>query len=684
MFRLFLIAALALLSAGPLAAQAPQAADADQLPPDALLRLGSPHWRVNGKPFCGEFSPDGKLFAVIDRDTVPRLWDAATGRELNVFDKGETTCLAFSPDGKYLALPGWDDKQKTRRVRLVDLTTRRVAHEIKIAVDPARLVHSLTFSPDSRTLVTGTDGHPETERRGTKTPERKCVVQCWDVATGKQLWQSALAPSDVIRLTFAPGGKSLAVGTYSHLVLVDPDTGKERFQRKWYYGPFNFDAEGSTLWYHRFDINVPEEYEQIDVKTGKALKVRQVPYSRLGAAGPGGRLLVVRNKGPRELWDVAAGKKLCTLAGLPVTEVYEELHSPKVQPLAVSPDGTTLAVAVGGKANEYDRGMKTVRLFDVATGLERAQPGHRDGVLRLSVSLDGKTLASAGSDATVCLWDLDAGKLARRLEHPDGPAAISLSMDGKLLAAAAGKRVVVWQTATGQAHRRWDCPEAAPASGKGLSHARFTPDGKTLVLGLGYTWVSAWDVEGGQRRTLFQGKYAGALSDMALSPDGRLAALVGADKLCLWDVTTGKRVVEFTPSTTPGARAVAFSPDRKTLALLGPSGQVQFRDLEGLKARKEAPSISTKDPVNALAFSPDGTLLATATGQPYMPGAQLPPSLVQLWDVATGKEVRRFAGHRDAVMAVAFTPDGSAVVSGSLDNTILVWSVRGTGKAEKQ
>jgi WD40 repeat protein len=701
MTRLFRVAlaaaALSLASVAPLATQAPQADDdsrlldplpldplppdvlpPDALPPDALMRLGSPRWRVPGLPFCGEFSPDGKRFAVIGRDYVPRLWDAHTGRELRAFFGENTPCLAFSPDGGTLALTRWNPQTEERRVRLVDLTTYKVVREFAIGGDPNRQVTSLAFSPDGRTLVTGTDGYPARERRrGSPSPEVKCVVQRWDVATGKLLWRSPLVGDTAVRLAFAPGGRHLAVGTPAHLVLLDPYTGRVRFQRQCLHGAFTFDAAGAILGYRR--NHKATECEQLDVNTGTALQVHRVPHG-LAAAGPGGRLLAVTAKGPRDLWDVAAGKQLATLAGLPPAEAQDDLNNPKVLPLAVSPDGTTLAVAVGGNENAPEWGTRSVLLFDIATGQERRGPlGHRAGVSQLSVSADGKTLATAGADAAVCLWDLGSGQLQRRLDTHDRRVAVDLSPDGRLLAVAADKRVLVWDTAAGQELRRWEEP-AAQVSGKAIEHVRFTPDGKTLVLGMGYAWGSVWDVEGGRRRVLFQDVKYHYPAAMALSPDGRLAATACGIRMCLWDVATGTKVVQyFSKFHKSSAHTVAFSPDGETLAL-GLTSEVGLASVDDLKERKVARSIPTGS-VNALAFAPDGKTLATATGTSYRGPGQ---NLVQLWDVATGKEIRRFAGHRDAVTAVAFTPDGAAVVSGSADNTILVWSVRGTGKAPKQ
>jgi hypothetical protein len=76
----------------------------------------------------------------------------------------------------------------------------------------------------------------------------------------------------------------------------------------------------------------------------------------------------------------------------------------------------------------------------------------------------------------------------------------------------------------------------------------------------------------------------------------------------------------------------------------------------------------------SLAFSPDGRSLATGGDK----------GLVQVWEVATGKERTRFTGHQGEIQALVYSPDGKRLISGAADTTLLVWDVTGNLLAERK
>ena len=69
--------------------------------------------------------------------------------------------------------------------------------------------------------------------------------------------------------------------------------------------------------------------------------------------------------------------------------------------------------------------------------------------------------------------------------------------------------------------------------------------------------------------------------------------------------------------------------------------------------------------VNSVAFSPNGTLLATGSDD----------TTIKLWRVSDGAFVRTLAGHTSSVNSIAFSPDGTLLVSGSSDRTVRLWRV---------
>jgi len=110
--------------------------------------------------------------------------------------------------------------------------------------------------------------------------------------------------------------------------------------------------------------------------------------------------------------------------------------------------------------------------------------------------------------------------------------------------------------------------------------------------------------------------------------------------------------------------AAVYAPGGDLLAV-GVGGDIQIRrgaDLE------EGPALSGhRTSISALAFSPDGALLAS--------GAQ-DENTIRLWDVASGRELRELSGHSGWVRSLAFSPDGRLIVSGSTDQTIRLWDAQ--------
>ncbi len=153
---------------------------------------------------------------------------------------------------------------------------------------------------------------------------------------------------------------------------------------------------------------------------------------------------------------------------------------------------------------------------------------------------------------------------------------------------------------------------------------------------------------------------------LAYRPDGKMLALGTYKEVRLADPATGQTVATLS-GHAEAVRAVAFSPDGALLAaaggLPGRSGEIKIWDVA---SRKELRTIHGHgDCVYAVAFSRDGKTIATSSYD----------KLIKLWSVETGQEIRTLKDHIDAIYALAFTPDGKRLISGAADRTVKVWDV---------
>lgn len=199
----------------------------------------------------------------------------------------------------------------------------------------------------------------------------------------------------------------------------------------------------------------------------------------------------------------------------------------------------------------------------------------------------------------------------------------------------------------------------------------FTKDGKLMATAGADDAgeMALWDVKGAKKKFDLHGHKESVWS-VAFTPDGKtLISSCSADKsLRFWNVETGKQIAKVDDPPQPFWR-LAVSPDGEKLAVAlwnespEETGTVLLYDMAlppKLRSKLEGHAGS----VRSLAFSPDGSTLAAASGKAAdSSGVVWLSGEVRLWDPTTGKLTRTLKGHDGEIKAVAFSPDGATLAT---------------------
>jgi WD40 repeat protein len=204
-----------------------------------------------------------------------------------------------------------------------------------------------------------------------------------------------------------------------------------------------------------------------------------------------------------------------------------------------------------------------------------------------------------------------------------------------------------------------------------------TPDGKNFVSS-GYETLCMGEVATG-KVTLTFGKGPGYryYQDVAVFADGKRAFVAADDKIArLFDLRTGNELRQFIGHQA-GIKGVALLPGEKRVITGSKDKSLRLWDVEAGTELAQFPGVT--EAVRSLALSPDGRTLAVG----HHGDGKEPSGTVRLWNVETRQEMRELAGHTREVTRVAFSTDGKQLVSSSFDRTVRIWEVA-TGKELKR
>jgi WD domain, G-beta repeat len=286
--------------------------------------------------------------------------------------------------------------------------------------------------------------------------------------------------------------------------------------------------------------------------------------------------------------------------------------------------------------------------------------GIPEPVRAVAFTPDGQSVALA-QGRRVLLCSLDGNIVHELNGHATPVAHLAFAPRGKVLATAApgdARPVRIWDIDAGSEVRHWG---DATRSVRGLA---FTPDGQTLVI---------LEPEAVTLHCPARGRFAGQLpaaaepgdyDRIAISPDGRFVAAGGSGgRRVIWDLQT--RTLSHAGFGGRACRGLSFFPYGERLLWLDAS-QLTLWHARG--DGPPAPDFASAwvPGANALALAADGRTFAVAFG-----------GVVELWDVLARRPMRQLRGHGAPVRAIAFSPDGRTLVSGSDDGSAIIWDATG-------
>jgi WD40 repeat protein/serine/threonine protein kinase len=371
------------------------------------------------------------------------------------------------------------------------------------------------------------------------------------------------------------------------------------------YGAYLFFTKQSPNW--ASPIEAPTT--QIASFTGVKGRITELIYSPDGR-----RLAAVHQDGTVELWDPEQG-------GRSLNHIETGVRG--VQP-AFSPDGTRLATPASNRPQVFPpKGPNSVQTWDATTGLAPLEyVGLEQRPRLLAYSPDGRWLAAGADAGEVRVWDTEQAEKVKLLAAEVGASAhtgkvTAVAFDpktGALATADIDGRVRIWKPGL------WTCDQTLTA-GAGVNALAFWPDGSRLAAG---------------------------------RADGQTR---------VWDTTSGKETRTHDTGRSPIARLEAGKAHR-SLTVLNVAGTASIGDADSPFPPKPLQGPSGR--INAIAYRPDGELLATAGDD----------KTIRLWSTFIPGEKEVIHEHDAAVVAVAFSLDGGRMASADATGRIVVWEVK--------
>jgi len=379
---------------------------------------------------------------------------------------------------------------------------------------------------------------------------------------------------------------------------------------------------------------------------------------------------------------------------------------------------------------------KSAKLWEMSTGREvRSFLGHDATVTSIEFTIDGKYLMTGSNDKTIRLWEVYSGKEVYKITTADivtdvaidpgmeffvaagygntgyGDSAtvydfkskkiitklpaspdkgngsgvdVAISPDGNWIGFGEDNRVVnLYQTTDWKKVKTFEFEEGY-CGGCG-TRIVFSPDSKRLYLASNHGPLRKYDLDSFKLVKTFKEKTEN-LTGLAISSDGKKIALSTEKEVTIWEESSGDSLMTIMADEQGAFHEVAFTLDSKKLIIASDNNTAMFWNIAENKMEGALTGFLNQRDRGGLDYDPNfywqsaiakyvrfkNALLISNDGKTLIKGKF--GTKVKRWDIATGKSVMEYVGHKKAVLCYDLSRDGKRLLTGGGDGKIMLWN----------